>query len=225
MNITIPDKLDSYFYQIQDEIIKEESKKRKIIDIDNLIPIKNNIFLVQEDITLLKSDAIVNAGNSELLGCFLPLHNCIDNAIHSYAGLQVRKVLLEIMKTQEHPELNEKAKITKGYNLPSKYIIHTVGPIVENKITKENESNLFNCYQSCLKLADKYQLKSIAFCSISTGIYGCPIKGASKIALKSIKQFFIENTKSSIQKVIIDVFSKGNYDVYKREIEKNNWWK
>lgn len=221
MNITIPDKLDSYFYQIQDEIIKEEYKKRKIIDIDNLIPIKNNIFLVKEDITLLKSDAIVNAANSELLGCFHPLHNCIDNAIHSYAGLQVRKDLLEIMKTQGHPELNGKAKITKGYNLPAKYIIHTVGPIVENKITKENESDLFNCYQSCLKLADEYQLKNIAFCSISTGIYGYPIKEASKIALKSIKQFFIENSKSSIQKVIIDVFSKGDYDVYKREIEKN----
>ncbi len=125
------------------------------------------------------------------------------------------------MKTQGHPELNEKAKITKGYNLSSKYIIHSVGPIIENKITKVNESDLFNCYQSCLKLADKYQLKSIAFCSISTGIYGCPIKGASKIALKSIKQFFIENTKSSIQKVIIDVFSKGDYDVYKKEIENN----
>lgn len=129
------------------------------------------------------------------------------------------------MKTQGHSELNEKAKITKGYNLPSKYIIHSVGPIIENKITKVNESDLFNCYQSCLKLADKYQLKSIAFCSISTGIYGCPIKGASKIALKSIKQFFIENTKSSIQKVIIDVFSKGDYDVYKKEIENNYWWK
>ena len=129
------------------------------------------------------------------------------------------------MKTQGHPELNEKAKITKGYNLPSKYIIHSVGPIVENKITKVNESDLFNCYQSYLKLTDKYQLKSIAFCSISTGIYGCPIIGASKIALKSIKQFFIENTKSSIQKVIIDVFSKGDYDVYKKEIENNYWWK
>ena len=129
------------------------------------------------------------------------------------------------MKTQGHTELNEKAKITKGYNLASKYIIHSVGPIVENKITKVNESDLFNCYQSYLKLADKYQLKSIAFCSISTGIYGCPIKGASKIALKSIKQFFIENTKSSIQKVIIDVFSKRDYDVYKREIENNYWWK
>lgn len=129
------------------------------------------------------------------------------------------------MKTQGHSELNEKAKITKGYNLPSKYIIHSVGPIIENKITKVNESDLFNCYQSCLKLADKYQLKSIAFCSISTDIYECPIKGASKIALKSIKQFFIENTKSSIQKVIIDVFSKGDYDVYKKEIENNYWWK
>lgn len=222
MNITMPDKLDDNFFDIQDKIIQAEYKNKEIINVDDLSPIKDNICLYQKDITLLKADAIVNACNSELLGCFQPLHKCIDNAIHSYAGLQVRKDLLEIMQKQDYKEPNGKAKITKGYNLPAKYIIHTVGPIVNGNVTKQNEIDLYNCYQSALKLASEYNLKNIVFCSISTGVYGYPIEKASIIALKSIKDYFSNNENTSIKKVVIDVFSRSDYDEYQRAISKIN---
>lgn len=222
MNITMPDRLDDTFFAIQDKIIQDEYKNIKIIDVNDLLPIKENIYLYQGDITTLKADAIVNACNNELLGCFHPLHKCIDNAIHSFAGLQVRKDLLEIMKKQGYNEPNGKAKITKGYNLPAKYIIHTVGPIVNGIITKQNEIDLYNCYQSCLKLANEYNLKNIVFCSISTGLYGYPIEKASQVAIKSINDYFKNNANTTIKKVIFDVFSRSDYDVYKRTINKTN---
>lgn len=131
MNITMPDKLSDDYFKLQDEIIKEEYQSKEIVDVNSLTEIKNNFFLHQGDITLLKADCIVNACNNKLLGCFQPLHKCIDNAIHSFAGLQVRRDLKEIMEKQRCVEPIGKAKITKGYNLPSKYILHTVGPIVK----------------------------------------------------------------------------------------------
>lgn len=133
MNVTIPDYLDEEFYSLQDEIIQEEYRNKVIVNIQDLKPIKGNIYLYLGDITCLKVDAIVNAENSYLLGCFHPLHHCIDNAIHSYAGLQVRRDLMEIMEKQGKEEENGKAKITKVYNLPSSYIIHTVGPQIKKE--------------------------------------------------------------------------------------------
>lgn len=220
MNVTMPNHLDEDFYSLQDEIIQEEYRHKVIVDIQDLKPIKGNIYLYLGDITCLKVDAIVNAGNSYLLGCFHPLHHCIDNAIHSYAGLQVRRDLMEIMEKQGKEEENGKAKITKGYNLPSSYIIHTVGPQIKKVVTKKDEEDLYHCYLSSLTLAETYHLSSIAFCSISTGLYGYPIEEASKVALQAVNEYFVNHPNTSIQKVVFDVFSKGDYDVYEREISR-----
>lgn len=222
MNITMPVDLSEDFYKIQDEIIKEEYKKRKIIDINELKPLKNNIYLYLGDITLIRACAIVNACNSKLLGCFHPLHKCIDNAIHSYAGLEVRRDLMYEMAKQGYDEPNGMCKITKGYNLPSKYIFHTVGPIVNNEPSKQNEIDLYNCYYQCLKKAMEMNLENIVFCSISTGLYGYPIEKASRVALKSVNEFFINNPNASIKKVVFNVFTESDYYVYKRAIEEFN---
>ncbi len=215
-NITMPDNLSDEFYDNQDKVLQEILKTKNIVDINNLSFNKDNIALYKGDITLINADAIVNAANKKLLGCFIPLHKCIDNAIHSYAGLQVRRDLLKVMEKQKNDEEVGKAKITKAYNLPSKYIIHTVGPQVENRVTKQNEIDLANCYYSCLKLADSLDLKSIVFCSISTGVYGYPIAKASTIAINTVRDY-LHKTNSKI-KVIFNLFSQSDYEIYKERL-------
>lgn len=221
MNITMPNQLTDSYFMAQDQVIQEYYKDKTIIDVNDLIPIWNNLYLWQGDITLLKADGIVNACNSELLGCFQPLHNCIDNAIHSFAGLQVRRDLVKMMFVQGKLEPNGRAKITKGYNLPATYILHTVGPIVKGCVTKENERDLYNCYLSCLKKAEEFHLKSLVFCSISTGIYAYPIEKACKVAVKAVLDYFSTHT-SAIEKIIFNVFKREDYNVYYREIKKIN---
>ena len=221
MNITMPIDLSDEYYLRQDLALKEIYQKRKIIDVNELKPIKDKIYLYQGDITNLKVDAITNACNEKLLGCFSPLHNCVDNAIHSFAGLEVRRDLLEVMTKQGHDERNGLAKITKGYNLPSSYIIHTVGPIVNGYVTRANREDLMNCYLSSLRMADQYNLKSIAFCSISTGIYGYPIEKAVKVALNAVNYYLKEENKN-LEKVVFCLFSKRDYDVYYRTIKEED---
>ena len=155
------------FLKIQDELLQEETINKGIINLNDI----NNSFRIklwQGDITRLKVGAIVNAANSALLGCFVPLHNCIDNAIHSAAGLQLRDACAKIMDTQGHEEKTGQAKITPAFNLPSQYVIHTVGPIIpaNREPTLEEENLLASCYKSCLELAIKNKIKSIAFCCI-----------------------------------------------------------
>jgi O-acetyl-ADP-ribose deacetylase (regulator of RNase III) len=222
MNITMPDHISDDFFKLQDEIIKNEYRNKKIIDVQLLKPIKDKICLLLGDITLIKADAIVNACNSSLLGCFHPLHKCIDNAIHSYAGLQVRRDLKQLMDKQGFCEPNGRVKITKGYNLPCKYIFHTVGPIVNSTITKQNEQDLRNCYLSCLTLADSYQLSNIVFCSISTGLYGYPIKDAAIVAYQTVLSYIKGNPNTNLKKIIFNVFTEGDYEVYKSTITKDN---
>ena len=217
MNITMPSNLSADYYKAEDNVLQMSYKDKTIVDVDTLTPIKRNLCLWKGDITLLKADAIVNACNSELLGCFQPLHSCIDNAIHSFAGLEVRRDLMKVMKVQGHREPNGRAKITKGYNLPAKYIIHTVGPIVNGRVTKENETDLYNCYKSSLELAEQNGLKNIVFCSISTGLYGYPIEKAAEVAIKSVCDYF-GKTNRGIQKVVFDVFKEADYDIYHRVI-------
>ncbi|MCM1260761.1 MAG: protein-ADP-ribose hydrolase [Prevotella sp.] len=216
MNITMPFHLSDIYYERQNKVLQELLCQKKIVDISDLTPLKPNIYLYQGDITLIRCDAIVNACNSKLLGCFQPLHSCIDNAIHSYAGLQVRRDLLKIMQEQGYDEPNGRAKITKAHNLPSQYILHTVGPIIKQNPSKEDEQDLYHCYYSCLTLASAYHLNSVAFCSISTGLYGYPIEQAAKIALKAVSDYIKQD--QSI-KIIFDVFSKEDYDVYYKTIE------
>lgn len=222
MNITMPLNLTNEFYLKQDLAIKELYKEKVVIDVDDISPIKNNIYLYKGDITLIKADAIVNACNEKLLGCFHPLHNCIDNAIHSFAGLEVRRDLIMIMEKQGKDEGNGKCKVTKAYNLPSKYIFHTVGPKVYENVTKENKIDLENCYLSCLNKANEMNIKSIVFPCISTGIYGYPKEDAAKLAYLTIKKYLEDNLNTSLNKIIFNVFTEEDYEYYKRIIIKND---
>ena len=214
MNIRPAKNIAKEFLKIQDEYLNEELKKQEIINITNLKPLKKNIYLIKEDITKLEVDAIVNAANSSLLGCFIPCHKCIDNAIHSKAGIQLRLECSKIMNIQQSEEPTGKAKITKAYNLPCKYIIHTVGPYIDNILKNSDIETLKSCYTSCLKLADKYKLKSIAFCCISTGEFHFQNDIAAKIAVDTVIKY-LDETKSTIE-VIFDVFKSEDYEIYKK---------
>ena len=214
LNITMPFNLSDEFYSKQDAVLKEELSHKVVVDISSF---KEGISLYQGDITLIKSDAIVNACNSKMLGCFVPGHHCIDNAIHSFAGLQVRRDMMEIMAKQGHDELNGQVKVTKAYNLPSKYIFHTVGPIYSG--INRNNVDLMNCYYSCLKEADKRGLESIVFCSLSTGVFGFPIEKACRIALKCVNDYLKEENKN-IKKVVFDVFSDSDFQTYKNAMKE-----
>ena len=216
LNVTMPYDLSDEFYRKQDEAIKEIVSKKEIFDVATL---NNGISLYKGDITLIKADAIVNACNNKLLGCFVPGHHCIDNAIHSFAGLEVRRDLMKIMQEQGYDEPNGRCKVTKAYNLPSKYILHTVGPVYSG--SKQDNIDLESCYLSCLVTADKMNLKSVVFCSLSTGIFGFPIEKASEIAIKTVKKY-LESENKNIKKVIFNLFSDGDYDVYDRKIKEIN---
>lgn len=218
MNITMPNNLDDSFYSLQDRIIQSQ-RRGDIISIKETQRLAKNIYLYKGDITLLKVDAIVNACNNKMLGCFIPLHRCIDNAIHSYAGLQVRRDLIEVMNKQGHDEENGKVKVTLGYNLPSKYIFHTVGPMVFGSVSKRDISDLKNCYLSCLNKAIELKLDSIAFPCISTGEYHFDNALASEIAYETVNEYL--NTKSKLDiKVVFVVFKDIDYYLYKDKRER-----
>ena len=209
-NIRLPKEASNEFLKIQDEYLQEEIAKKGITDYRLLTPIKKGIYLWQGDITTLCCDAIVNAANSQMLGCFYPNHGCIDNAIHSYAGIQLRLACAKLMVQQGHEEATGKAKITPAFNLPSKYILHTVGPIITNELTKSDCEKLRSCYNSCLKLASKKGLNSIAFCCISTGEFHFPNDIAAKIAIQTVYEY----QKDHEIEVIFNVFTKTDYDIY-----------
>lgn len=216
LNITMPTNLSDEFYQKQDIVLKNILSKKEIIDVKSF---PNGVSLYKGDITLLKADAIVNACNSQMLGCFVPGHHCIDNAIHSFAGLEVRRDMLEIMNKQGHEEPNGQVKVSSGYNLPAKYIFHTVGPIYSGM--HRDETDLASCYYYCLRKADEMKLDSIVFCSLSTGIFGFPIEKASKIAIKCVKNY-LKNENQNIKKIIFDLFNEKDYEIYIRTIKEIN---
>lgn len=214
LNITMPTNLSDEFYIKQDNVLKEIISNKQIVDV---VSFKNGITIYKGDITLIKADAIVNACNSQMLGCFVPYHHCIDNAIHSFAGLQVRRDMLEIMNKQGHEEPNGQVKVSSGYNLPAKYIFHTVGPIYSGM--HRDETDLASCYYSCLRKADEMKLDSIVFCSLSTGVFGFPIEKASRIAIKCVNSYLKEENKN-IKKVIFDVFSDSDFETYKKNMKE-----
>ena len=215
MNITTPVSLSEKFYKKQDIYLQNLLKEKTIVNIDEILGNKQ-IVLFLGDITTIKADTIVNAGNSDLLGCFAPLHYCIDNAIHSFGGLQIRRDLMNLMKGRK--EANGKCKVTRAYNLPCKYVFHTVGPIFNGVISKQMEIDLTNCYLSCLQKADEMKLNNIVFCSISTGIFGFPIEQASNIAINTVKEY-INKTNSKL-KVVFDLFSKKDYEMYEKKLKR-----
>lgn len=214
VNIRMPKSASREFLKIQGEYLREELLLKGITDIAELNPIMPDIYLWKGDITTLKCDAIVNAANSRMLGCFCPNHNCIDNAIHTFAGVELRKSCCDIMSLQGREEPVGRAKITPGYNLPCRYIIHTVGPMVCGDLDGTHEKQLSNCYRSCLALADKNFLESIAFCCISTGEFNFPNERAAKIAVQTVGEYKRE-TKSKI-KVIFNVFKEYDHEIYKK---------
>ena len=166
------------------------------------------------DITRIEADAIVNAANSGMTGCYCPNHGCIDNAIHTYAGVQLRLACAEIMDRQRHPEPTGQAKITAAFNLPCRYVLHTVGPIINRRVTKEDKELLASCYRSCLELAAENGLESVAFCCISTGEFHFPNQLAAEIAVQTVKEFL--QTPTSIKKVIFNVFKDMDKKIYER---------
>ena len=214
MNVRIAKNVDDEFIKVQDEYLQEETKRKGIVDIDDLKPIKDGIYLWQGDITTLRCDAIVNAANSGMTGCYVPNHRCIDNCIHSFAGVQLRLECDEIMTKQGYSEPTGQAKITKSYNLPCKYIIHTVGPIINGKLTSKDCDLLESCYKSCLELAVKNNLESIAFCCISTGEFHFPNDKAAQIAVKTVEEFMKKET--SLKKVIFNVFKDMDKEIYRK---------
>ncbi len=220
MNVRPPKKLSKDFLKVQDIFLRSEVIEKGIVSLEDLKPIKegSQLYLWQGDITTLKVDAIVNAGNSALLGCFIPCHGCIDNAIHSIAGLQLRNDCEEIIKNQGQEEKTGDAKITKGYNLPSKFVIHTVGPIITGALSERDCSLLKSCYKSSLNLAISKNLKSIAFCCISTGEFHFPNDDAAKIAITTVRELLKEEEKDI--KVIFNVFKDEDFALYKKYLKE-----
>ena len=213
MNIRQPIPASETFLEAQNQELQLQAEDKGVVKLDG-----EGLLLWQGDITRLKVDAIVNAANSQMLGCWAPLHNCIDNCIHSAAGVQLRQECYEQMKAQGHDEQTGSAKITLGYNLPAKHVIHTVGPIISQGLlpTKEQEEQLASCYQSCLDIAEANHLRSIAFCCISTGVFNFPNKRAAEIALATVKEWLATHQSSSINQVVFNVFLDKDYDIYRR---------
>lgn len=214
MNIRMPEKINSEFLKIQDAYLQEERKQKGIVKRSDLTPIQQDLYLWRGDITALQCGAIVNAANSGMTGCYQPCHNCIDNCIHTFAGVQLRLDCAEIMERQGYEEPTGQAKITPAYNLPCDYIIHTVGPIVRGKLTLKHCNLLASCYRSCLEIADKNNVKSIAFCCISTGVFQFPNEKAAEIAVRTVKKYK-EKTGSRIE-VIFNVFKEQDEKIYRK---------
>ena len=215
MNIRAPRPIGKEFLKVQDEYLSEEVREKGVID-SEFLPVSlidSRLALWRGDITTLKIDAIVNAANSGLRGCFVPCHSCIDNIIHSVSGIQLRLACDELMTKQGHEEPTGKAKITPAFNLPCRYVLHTVGPIVSGILTKKHCQQLADCYKSCLELASDRGLRSIAFCCISTGEFHFPQKAAAEIAVRTVTDFLQDNTQ--IEKVVFNVFKQEDYNIYK----------
>ena len=215
MNVRLPKPISGEFLKIQDEYLTERNRERGITDLKDLKPVESDtrLYIWQGDITTLKCDAIVNACNAQMLGCFSPMHACIDNFIHTYAGVQLRLEMNDIMMKQGHEEETGRAKITSGYNLPAEYILHTVGPIIQWSVTKEEEALLASCYRECLKLAADQGVESIAFCCISTGVFRFPQQRAAEIAVATVKEFMKKD--DNVKKVVFNVFKEEDLRIYK----------
>ena len=228
VNVRQANPISEDFLRVEDEYLQEELKNKNITNSDDIKTIKekyqdtnisnsDKICLWQGDITKLKIDAIVNAGNSQGLGCFLPNHNCIDNQINTFAGIRLRLACNAIMKELNYNLETGKAIIAKGYNLPSKYIIQTVGPIIENEVTEQKQKELADCYINSLKLAIDNGIRTIAFPCISTGVFRFPKDEACKIAIKSVDEFITKNS-NKLDKVIFNLWSDEDVIIYEQNI-------
>ena len=214
MNVRLPGRIGREFLKVQDEYLQAETAAKGITELNDLRPVAEGIYLWQGDITTLRCDAIVNAANSGMTGCYVPNHRCIDNCVHSFSGIQLRMDCAEMMRMQGHEEETGKAKITKAYNLPCRYILHTVGPIISGTPTKTDCELLAGCYRSCLELAAENGLESVAFCCISTGEFHFPNDRAAQIAVGTVKEFMVQET--SVKKVVFNVFKNPDKEIYRK---------
>jgi len=212
MNVSDPIHLPSDIKALQDEILSEDLKAKKLLSIEDLDEVEKGIYLFQGDITTLKVGAIVNAANNKMLGCFVPNHNCIDNVIHSAAGLQLREECNNLMEEQGFDEPTGMAKITDSYNLPCDKIIHTVGPIVSGRLSQKNKDELALCYENVIKLASKNNIKSIAFCCISTGVFGFPNQEAAEIAVETVRKL----KRDFDIDIIFNTFKDKDQEIYEK---------
>lgn len=218
-NIRMPRPVSREFLAVQDAYLQEEIRRKGITRLADLQPAQKGIYLWQGDITTLECDGIVNAANSQMLGCFVPCHGCIDNAIHTFAGVQLRLACAELMEKQGREEETGKAKITPAFNLPCRYVLHTVGPMVGWRLTQKDKDLLASCYRSCLELAQQNRLKSVAFCCISTGEFHFPNDKGAEIAIQTVKEFQ-ERTQSKIE-VIFNVFKETDLNIYRELLSAN----
>lgn len=213
MNIRPPRPIGEDFLTVQDAYLREETTAKGITDIAELTPVERGVYLWRGDITTLRCDAIVNAANSGMTGCYVPCHACIDNCIHTFAGVQLRLACAGLMAKQGHEEATGGAKITPAYNLPCKYVLHTVGPIVHGRVTDEDRKLLASCYRSCLELAAQNGVRSVAFCCISTGEFHFPNEEAAGIAVRTVREYRRET--DSDMEVIFNVFKERDHEIYR----------
>ena len=214
MNIRAPKVCDDEFLRVQDAYLKDTTAEKGITDIDDLTPAQPGLYLWQGDITTLRCGAIVNAANSGMTGCYVPNHRCIDNAIHTFAGAELRLACAELMEKQGHPEPTGQAKLTPAFNLPCDYVLHTVGPIITGRVTDRDRELLASCYRSCLTLAAENHIESVAFCCISTGEFRFPNREAAQIAVRTVRDFL--KTETSVKKVIFNVFKDTDREIYEQ---------
>ena len=212
-NIRPPVAASKEFLAVQDAYLRDAIAEKGITTLDELTPVKEGLYLWQGDITTLACDAIVNAANSQLLGCFHPLHSCIDNAIHTFAGVQLRLACAQLMRKQGREEPTGCAKLTPAFNLPSRYVLHTVGPVIGAKVSDRDKALLVSCYRACLETAEQNGIESVAFCCISTGEFRFPNRLAAEIAIKTVLGYKKEH--SSEIKVIFNVFKEQDLAIYR----------
>lgn len=216
MNVRPPQEESAAFLAAQDALLQAEVAAKGVVSLEDLTPVQPRLYLWQGDITRLRVGAIVNAANSSLLGCFQPLHRCIDNAIHSQAGLQLRMACAELMREQGHEEPTGSAKITPAFNLPAQYVLHTVGPIIRGALSQRDVELLADCYRACLTLAHERGLDSVAFCCISTGEFRFPRRPAATIAIATVQAFLAEHEQ---MRVLFNVFTDEDQAIYQELLQ------
>lgn len=214
MNVRLPGTIGREFIKVQDEYLHAETAAKGITELEDLDPVSEGLYLWQGDITTLRCDAIVNAANSGMTGCYVPNHRCIDNCIHTFSGIQLRIACADLIRRQGHEEETGKAKITEAYNLPCRYILHTVGPVIRGTLTKADCELLAGCYRSCLELTAENGLESVAFCCISTGEFHFPNDRAAQIAVGAVKDFMRKET--GVKKVVFNVFKDLDKEIYRK---------
>ena len=219
MNIRMPRKISSNVIEVQDEYLKGRSEEKGIITLSDIPEIRKGLSIWKGDITRLAVDAIVNAANSQMLGCFVPMHTCIDNCIHTYAGVQLRAECsrqmhqLRIKYGSDYEQPTAVPILTDGYNLPAKKVIHVVGPIVQKTLTPALETDLADCYRNTLDMCKENSLKSVAFCCISTGVFHFPNQRAAEIAVETVTDWMSENP-GELERVIFNVFKEEDRVIY-----------